>query len=79
MNKDEEIRKNLNDIEYNKYLNYLVMSIIIIATFIITTWFSAAKLIFKLVAIAISVALGMITWFLINVKLNQIKENIKKI
>lgn len=79
MKKEEEIRKNLCELEYTKHLNYLVLILVIIATFIITSWFSLPNKRFNITSTALLTPLAFLIWFLINIRLRRIKKDLETI
>lgn len=79
MKKEAEIKKNIYDLEYTKLINYLVISLVVIATLIITMWFSSLNLKFKVLLTAIFIPLAFLIGYLIDLKLNEIKEYIKNL
>lgn len=63
MEKEQEIKKNLCDLEYSKYLNYLGILLIILTSIVITSWFSSISFLFKVI-ITVSVSpSALLVWF----------------
>lgn len=79
MEKEEEIKKNLYDLEYSKYLNYLVIILAALATVIVTCWFSGVDQRFKVITTAAITPFAFLIWLSINTKLNKIKDSLRAI
>lgn len=77
MNKEEEIKKNLHDLDFTKNLNYLVMILVILATITISAFTSNWNLETKSIIITLAVAMAFFLGFLIHTRLNKIKDELK--
>ena len=86
---NDKTKKNLLDLEYNKYLQYFNTSIIVLFTYIIGTFiaFITKQIDYRnprqlvLVALISIIFLGVITTFIFRLKerLNNIPKEIKKL
>jgi len=81
--KDETIKKNLYDLEHNKYLNYQNILLITLATLFIAFIFNffipnkQIEFILKFFSVLVSMILAMIILIIFNSKLNFIKNKVK--